>query len=141
MVRVSADRSDPRPSEGVPALSTGAVARRLGVAPTTLRSWERRYAIGPARHESGRHRRWTPSDVARLEEMCRLTGLGVPPREAARAALAAELPDAKVLPIAAEPAPMGGVDGTDHQEAAASAGHSRPGPHGHAVARPAPPTA
>lgn len=69
------------------ALSTGAVARRLGVAPTTLRSWERRYAIGPANREDGRHRRWTPEDIARLEEMCRLTAQGVPPAEAARAVL------------------------------------------------------
>ncbi|MFI8259771.1 MerR family transcriptional regulator [Streptomyces sp. NPDC085665] len=68
-------------------MSTGAVARRLGVSPTTLRSWERRYAIGPARREPGRHRRWTPGDIARLELMCRLTADGVPPAEAARAAL------------------------------------------------------
>ncbi|GHB54256.1 transcriptional regulator [Streptomyces cirratus] len=71
------------------ALSTGAVARRLGVSPTTLRSWERRYAIGPARREDGRHRRWTPADIARLEMMCRLTAQGVPPSAAAGAALGA----------------------------------------------------
>ncbi|MEU6863419.1 MerR family transcriptional regulator [Streptomyces sp. NPDC046876] len=68
------------------ALSTGAVARRLGVSPTTVRSWERRYAIGPAHREDGRHRRWTPQDIARLELMCRLTAQGVPPAEAARTA-------------------------------------------------------
>ncbi|MEV7728025.1 MerR family transcriptional regulator [Streptomyces sp. NPDC087917] len=78
---------DPVPPLPEPALSTGAVARRLGVSPTTLRSWERRYAIGPAQREDGRHRRWTPRDIARLEEMCRLTAHGVPPSEAARAAL------------------------------------------------------
>ncbi|MER5529215.1 MerR family transcriptional regulator [Streptomyces sp. NPDC002677] len=70
---------------GVP-LTTGALARRLGVAPTTLRSWDRRYGIGPAVRADGRHRRWTPQDVAVLEEMCRLTSSGVPPAEAARAA-------------------------------------------------------
>ncbi|MEU9001432.1 MerR family transcriptional regulator [Streptomyces sp. NPDC048551] len=80
---------DPAAPPPEPALSTGAVARRLGVSPTTLRSWERRYAIGPARREDGRHRRWTPGDIARLEEMCRLTARGVPPSEAARAALGA----------------------------------------------------
>ncbi|MET8690032.1 MerR family transcriptional regulator [Streptomyces sp. NPDC004732] len=77
------------------ALTTGSVARRLGVAPTTLRSWERRYGIGPAQREQGRHRRWSPVDVGRVEEMCRLTALGVPPAEAARSALqegAAEIP-------------------------------------------------
>ncbi|MFC8823895.1 MerR family transcriptional regulator [Streptomyces sp. NPDC057137] len=67
-------------------VSTGAVARRLGVSPTTLRSWDRRYGIGPAAREDGRHRRWTPADVAMLDEMCRLTAAGVPPAEAARAA-------------------------------------------------------
>ncbi|MFJ3307087.1 MerR family transcriptional regulator [Streptomyces sp. NPDC086549] len=68
------------------ALTTGALARRLGVSPTTLRSWDRRYGLGPARRADGRHRRWTPRDVAMLETMCRLTSAGVPPAEAARAA-------------------------------------------------------
>lgn len=68
-------------------LSTGAVARRLGVSATTLRSWERRYGIGPARREGGRHRRWTPPDVSRLELMCALTSRGIPPAEAARSAM------------------------------------------------------
>ncbi|MER5728837.1 MerR family transcriptional regulator [Streptomyces sp. NPDC002138] len=78
---------EPPPEPAAWPLSTGAVARRLGVSPTTLRSWERRYAIGPARREDGRHRRWTPDDIARLELMCHLTSQGVPPAEAARAAL------------------------------------------------------
>jgi DNA-binding transcriptional MerR regulator len=67
-------------------LTTGAVARRLGVSPTTLRSWDRRYGIGPAVRPDGRHRRWTPQDVAMVETMCRLTSAGVPTAEAARAA-------------------------------------------------------
>ncbi|MET9409869.1 MerR family transcriptional regulator [Streptomyces sp. NPDC002935] len=67
-------------------VTTGALARRLGVSPTTLRSWDRRYGVGPAVRPDGRHRRWTPRDVAMLEEMCRLTSAGVPPAEAARAA-------------------------------------------------------
>jgi methanogenic corrinoid protein MtbC1 len=69
-----------------PALTTGALARRLGVSPTTLRSWDRRYGIGPAARTGGRHRRWAPEDVTMLETMCRLTASGVPPAEAARAA-------------------------------------------------------
>ncbi|WP_188281181.1 MerR family transcriptional regulator, partial [Streptomyces sp. CBMA29] len=67
-------------------ITTGALARRLGVSATTVRSWDRRYGIGPAVRSDGRHRRWTPQDVAVLEEMCRLTASGVPPAEAARAA-------------------------------------------------------
>ncbi|MFF2945454.1 MerR family transcriptional regulator [Streptomyces niveus] len=66
-------------------VSTGTAARRLGVSPITLRSWDRRYGIGPARQD-GRHRRWTPADLAVLDAMCRLTAAGVPPAEAARAA-------------------------------------------------------
>ncbi|MGX1267382.1 MerR family transcriptional regulator [Streptomyces phaeoluteigriseus] len=68
-------------------LTTGEVARRLGVAPTTVRSWDRRYGLGPAAHTGGRHRRWTAGDLARLERMCALTATGLPPAEAARLAM------------------------------------------------------
>ncbi|MFG3322458.1 MerR family transcriptional regulator [Streptomyces sp. NPDC048171] len=74
-------------------LTTGEVARRLGVAPTTVRSWDRRYGLGPAAHTGGRHRRWTAADVARLERMCALTATGLPPAEAARLALGEAAPD------------------------------------------------
>ncbi|MGW6540151.1 MerR family transcriptional regulator [Streptomyces sp. NPDC055051] len=67
-------------------ITTGAVARRLGVSPTTVRSWDQRYGIGPAARVDGKHRRWSAADVAMLEEMCRLTSSGVPPAEAAHAA-------------------------------------------------------
>ncbi|WP_189836052.1 MerR family transcriptional regulator [Streptomyces zaomyceticus] len=90
-------------TEPSPGLTSGAVARRLGVAPTTLRSWDRRYGIGPTAHESGRHRRWAPGDIAVLQEMCRLTASGVPPAEAARAALAG----AATAAPAAEEVPAG----------------------------------
>ncbi|MET9382616.1 MerR family transcriptional regulator [Streptomyces sp. NPDC002928] len=80
---MGASASEYAPGTG---LTTGAVARRLGVSPTTLRSWDRRYGIGPALRSDGRHRRWTRQDVATLETMCRLTSAGVPPAEAARAA-------------------------------------------------------
>ncbi|MFJ8199330.1 MerR family transcriptional regulator [Streptomyces sp. NPDC096152] len=91
------ERVDPASRAGEAGLTTGALARRLGVSPTTLRSWDRRYGIGPAVRADGRHRRWTPQDVEMLETMCRLTSAGVPPAEAARAAqetAAAAAPDA-----------------------------------------------
>ncbi|MFE4258434.1 MerR family transcriptional regulator [Streptomyces sp. NPDC056883] len=94
------DPPQTRPQPPPVALGTGAVARRLGVSPTTLRSWERRYAIGPDRREAGRHRRWTPEDIARLELMCRLTAQGAPPSEAARVARGVTPED----PPAADPA-------------------------------------
>jgi hypothetical protein len=65
-------------------LTAGAVARRLGVAVTTLRTWHQRYDLGPSAHEPGKHRRYTDEDIARLELMQRLTADGVPSGEAAR---------------------------------------------------------
>jgi MerR family transcriptional regulator, light-induced transcriptional regulator len=70
------------------ALSAGAAARRLGVAVTTLRTWHQRYGLGPSRHESGHHRRYTADDMDRLQVMQRLTAQGVAPAEAAAWALA-----------------------------------------------------
>ncbi|KOV89595.1 transcriptional regulator [Streptomyces sp. NRRL B-3648] len=67
-------------------MTTGVLARRLGVSPMTLRSWDRRYGIGPTARTGGGHRRWTAADVATVEEMCRLTATGIPPADAARAA-------------------------------------------------------
>jgi DNA-binding transcriptional MerR regulator len=65
------------------ALTAGAVARRLGVAVTTLRTWHQRYGLGPSRHAPGQHRRYTTEDMDRLEVMRRLTAQGVAPAEAA----------------------------------------------------------
>jgi DNA-binding transcriptional MerR regulator len=69
-------------------LTVAAVARRLGVAPSTLRTWDRRYDLGPSAHTAGSHRRYSPEDLARLVVMRRLTLDGVPPADAARIALA-----------------------------------------------------
>ncbi|WP_329071182.1 MerR family transcriptional regulator [Amycolatopsis sp. NBC_01480] len=63
------------------------VARRLGVAPSTLRTWDRRYGLGPSRHTDGRHRRYGSSDIGRLELMQRALLRGASTAEAARYAL------------------------------------------------------
>jgi DNA-binding transcriptional MerR regulator len=68
----------------ISAFSAGAVARRLGVAVTTLRTWHQRYGLGPSLHEPGHHRRYTEQDIQRLETMQRLIAAGVAPGEAAR---------------------------------------------------------
>ena len=68
-------------------LTAGAVARQLGVAVPTLRSWDRRYGLGPSEHDPGRHRRYTVEDVERLRRMLALMGEGVPPAAAARVVL------------------------------------------------------
>lgn len=67
-------------------LSAGAVARRLGVAVTTLRTWHQRYGLGPSGHVPGQHRRYTQDDLTRLDVMRELTAKGVAPAEAARSA-------------------------------------------------------
>ena len=84
--------------EDQPTLSVAAVARRLGVAPATLRTWDRRYGIGPRDHTTGRHRRYAPEDVARLELMQRALLRGVAPAEAASYALRSAPPDVEQAP-------------------------------------------
>ncbi len=69
-----------------PMLTVAAVARRLGVAPSTLRTWDRRYGLGPSGHTAGSHRRYSADDLARLVVMRRLTVEGVPSGEAAQIA-------------------------------------------------------
>lgn len=64
-----------------------AVAHRLGVPTATLRSWTRRYGIGPVEHHPGRHRLYSESDIAVLERMRSLIEQGASPASAARAAL------------------------------------------------------
>jgi len=67
-------------------LTVAAVARRLGVAPATLRTWDRRYGLGPPIHSAGTHRRYCALDLARLILMRRLIATGVSPRDAAETA-------------------------------------------------------
>jgi MerR family transcriptional regulator, light-induced transcriptional regulator len=69
-------------------LTVAAVARRIGVAPATLRTWARRYGLGPSSHEIGEHRRYCPGDLAKLTLMRRLISAGVAPADAAEQALA-----------------------------------------------------
>ena len=70
--------------------SAGAVARMLGVAPTTLRTWDRRYGLGPSTRQEGKHRRYNDDDLARLKRMVELTGSGVAPASAAATLVAPE---------------------------------------------------
>jgi len=67
-------------------LTVAAVARRIGVAPSTLRTWDRRYGLGPSDHVEGEHRRYCPRDLAKLTMMRRLIVAGVAPAEAAEQA-------------------------------------------------------
>jgi DNA-binding transcriptional MerR regulator len=87
-------------------LSAGEAARRIGVAATTIRTWDLRYGLGPSYREPGRHRRYDEHDLARLELMRRLTVDGVAPAEAARIAKATRDPTGQVPP-GAMPWPAG----------------------------------
>ena len=69
-------------------LTVAAVARQIGVAPATLRTWARRYGLGPSSHEAGKHRKYCSSDLAKLTLMRRLISAGVAPADAAEQALA-----------------------------------------------------
>lgn len=83
--------SDTSPDRRRPAdlpLPVSVVARRLGVAAATLRTWDRRYGLGPTQHVTGTHRRYAAGDLARLETMRRLIREGVPPAAAAGVAIA-----------------------------------------------------
>ncbi len=72
-----------------PRLTVSGAARRLGIAPGTLRTWDRRYGIGPTGHTRGRHRLYSAADMARLELMQHALVQGASPAEAARYARSA----------------------------------------------------
>ncbi|MFC7341799.1 MerR family transcriptional regulator [Saccharopolyspora griseoalba] len=100
------------------------MARRLGVAPATLRTWDRRYGLGPSGHTSGRHRRYGPDDIARLEQMQRALLRGASPMEAARYARtvsaapssSAKSAEAESVTGGDEPVLLSGVlDGSDDE--------------------------
>ncbi|WP_214106440.1 MerR family transcriptional regulator [Acrocarpospora catenulata] len=91
-----------------PSYGIGAVARRLGVPAPTLRTWNLRYGIGPSSRSPGGHRRYGALDLRRLEEMSRLIKAGVPPAEAAQAAL--RIRSLPVEPQAGTPGGRGGEE-------------------------------
>jgi len=80
-------------------LSVAAVARRLGVAPATLRTWDRRYGIGPSGHDAGQNRLYSLDDVARLDLMRSLVIQGLSPSRAAEIAKTRVIETAQLNPI------------------------------------------
>lgn len=86
---------DPRPVGGWSDVSdagadvtwgVGAVSDRLGVAASTLRTWERRYGVGPSHRTHGGHRRYAERDISRVELVRRMVARGVSAQDAARVA-------------------------------------------------------
>ncbi|MGQ0844278.1 MAG: MerR family transcriptional regulator [Sporichthyaceae bacterium] len=95
--------------------TAGAVARRLNVPPSTLRTWNHRYGVGPLQ-ERGTHRLYSDQDVAELETIVRLVAAGTPPRaavELVRAGGATGTPawtaSSTVAPVARTPAAFAGA--------------------------------
>lgn len=76
-----AGSSSPPDASGYPVR---VVAERLGIPTATLRSWNQRYGIGPAR-EPGRHRLYTEADIAVVRRMLELVRAGASPASAAAA--------------------------------------------------------
>jgi len=60
-----------------PVWTVATVAHRLGIAPSTLRTWSHRYGIGPEGHHHGQRRHYTPADVAELDTIRRLVDDGI----------------------------------------------------------------
>ena len=84
-----------------PLYPVGVVADRIGVPTATLRSWNRRYGIGPADHVTGRHRLYSEAEIRMLHRMRQLVEQGVSARSAARDAASARHGDASTLLAAA----------------------------------------
>jgi DNA-binding transcriptional MerR regulator len=69
-----------------------AAADQTGVAAGTLRTWDRRYGVGPAERTAGGHRRYSADDIERVRRMAELIATGVSPDSAARAVNSGEEP-------------------------------------------------
>ncbi|WP_410599724.1 MerR family transcriptional regulator [Amycolatopsis sp. lyj-90] len=80
------EMNHPAGPRGVGSWTPGKVAELLGVSPVTLRTWGARYGVGPSLRADGRHRRYSDTDVRRLQHMQRLIDRGMRAREAAAAA-------------------------------------------------------
>jgi DNA-binding transcriptional MerR regulator len=71
----------------VPRYPVRVVADRVGMPIATLRSWNRRYGVGPSTHSPGRHRLYSEVDIAVVQQMQKLIHEGASPSSAARAAI------------------------------------------------------
>ncbi|MFI5728761.1 MerR family transcriptional regulator [Kribbella sp. NPDC051587] len=78
-----------KPAQDV-VLPVGRTASLLGISAVTLRTWDIRYGVSPSARTIGRHRRYTPADIARIRRMQRLIDRGVAAQDAAR--LSADAP-------------------------------------------------
>ena len=83
----TADAPDDGPGPESSGVSVGVAAARLGVTASTLRSWGTRYGVVPSLRTKGGHRRYSESDLARLDQVQAQIQAGAAPAAAAAAAL------------------------------------------------------
>ena len=132
-------------------ITVSEAAARIGIAASTLRTWERRYALAPVGRSAGGHRRYAPADVARLRLVHRLVLAGEPPARAALLARrgqamgtadpsAVPSTDASAIPstdASAIPGTDAGTDAsTDASTDPGATGARRAGPGGRVLALP-----
>ena len=103
--RSRVDRAEREAAESSVLWGVGAVSQRLGVATPTLRTWDRRYQLGPSVRTEGGHRRYSELDVARVARMSQLIAEGVPPAQAAQISKQSVHDPAAVLARPAPPPP------------------------------------
>lgn len=83
----STNLTDTPAQESGQTYAVAAVAKALGIAPATLRTWARRHGVGPTVHTTGTHRRYGESDIARLFLMRSFILRGATASEAAKLSL------------------------------------------------------
>ena len=125
--RAAVPAADDAPNAGSDLTwGVGAVSTRLSVAASTLRTWERRYGVGPTFRTQGGHRRYTERDIDRVELMRRLVGRGVSAQDAARVARTLDREEIDVAltdELSREPAQLAPDDVVDAILAAAAIGN------------------
>lgn len=67
-----------------PNLTVGKVADELGIPIPTLRTWDRRYGVGPSVRTPGGHRRYSRNDLERVRRLKEIIDAGVAPVVAAQ---------------------------------------------------------
>jgi DNA-binding transcriptional MerR regulator len=107
--------SSPPPSLGWPVAY---VAARVGVSISTLRSWERRYGLGPSGRTDGGHRRYTTDDIAAMLRLRRFVAEGMSTSAAAAAVRNAH---SVTVPHAADPLEQQFLDAIEALDGAAIA--------------------
>lgn len=82
LLRGTMGRMGTRDERDMPRWRAGVVAERLGISPSTLRSWNHRYGVGPTRDRLGTHRLYSEADLAQLRAIQAHTATGMPARVA-----------------------------------------------------------